>query len=440
MDNDPETWIDEDGMPHLEIPVELLMESASDHPDSLDDVLDLSHVMMRFVAQRYVAIDGMRRRAVAEASAFGVDLASVAFRSVRLELAAGMRVSEYVAEAMLQQAEALVHRYPEVWHSLHAGRIDDDKGYVLVTGLDELGPDAAAALLPEALDAAENLQIGPFRRALRKLVEDHRASTLEERHEDAVTRRRVVLETGNDGMAWIGAHMPAVEAQAIHQRLTTMGKAITAVDGEKRTLDQVRADIFGDLLIDGTTDHVPAHARGVRATVVVTVPALSLLHEEQPAGADPASVEGLGPIPHSTARELCGGAREWMRVLTHPETGAVLSFGRDRYRPPKALRDIVKWRAGRCMGPGCGMPAERCEIDHSVAWEDGGTTELRNLHPLCKGHHILKHHGGWALEHRDDGDVIWTSPTGRRYLVRPERRVPVFRPDPEPRVPTVAPF
>lgn len=440
MDIDPDEWLDEGDTPPVDIPVSVLMEAAAEQPDELDDVLDLTHTMMQFVAQRYAAIDGMRRRAVDEATAFSVDLASVAFRSVRLELAAALRVSEYVAEAMLVHAEALVHRYPEVWHSLHAGRIDDDKSHVLVAGLDEIGAEAAALLLPEALDAAENLQIGPFRRMLRRLIETHRASTLEERHEQALEQRRVVLETLGDGMAWLGAHIPAVEAQAIHQRLTAMGKAITAAEGEERTLDQVRADVFGDLLIDGTTDHVPSEARGIRATVVVTVPALSLLEDEQPAGSEPAVVEGLGPIPHSKARELCGGAREWMRVLTHPETGAVLSFGRDRYRPPKVLRDIVRWRAGRCMGPGCGMPAERCEIDHSIAWEDGGSTELANLHPLCKGHHTLKHHGGWNLHHCDDGDVIWTSPTGRRYRVRPERRVPIFRPDPEPPGPLAAPF
>ncbi|WP_353681680.1 HNH endonuclease signature motif containing protein [Microbacterium sp.] len=32
------------------------------------------------------------------------------------------------------------------------------------------------------------------------------------------------------------------------------------------------------------------------------------------------------------------------------------------------------------------MPAERCEIDHSIAWEDGGSTELANLHPLRLSH------------------------------------------------------
>jgi hypothetical protein len=141
-----------------------------------------------------------------------------------------------------------------------------------------------------------------------------------------------------------------------------------------------------------------------------------------------ATVEGLGPIPIGRARELCGGDATWMRVLTHPETGMVLSVGRTQYSPPASLRRLVKWRAERCMGPGCGMPASRCEIDHTIAWEHGGDTALENLAPLCKGHHKVKHHGGWHLKQIPDsgGAVEWTSPAGRRYVVEPERRVPVF--------------
>jgi HNH endonuclease. len=165
---------------------------------------------------------------------------------------------------------------------------------------------------------------------------------------------------------------------------------------------------------------------------VVTVPALALL--DQPHAADdnartvgPAVVEGLGPIPLQRARELCGGAKGWMRVLTHPETGMVLSVGRDQYRPPASLQRLVKWRADRCMAPGCGIPASRCQIDHSLAWEHGGATALTNLGPLCTGHHTVKHHGGWTLRQYDDGTIEWISPSGRHYVVTPERRVPVFR-------------
>lgn len=41
----------------------------------------------------------------------------------------------------------------------------------------------------------------------------------------------------------------------------------------------------------------------------------------------------------------------------------------------------------------------------------------------------MKHHGGWQVRQvADSGGVLeWTSPAGRRYVVEPERRVPVFR-------------
>jgi len=56
-------------------------------------------------------------------------------------------------------------------------------------------------------------------------------------------------------------------------------------------------------------------------------------------------------------------------------------------------------------------------------------TRLENLNPFCKGHHIVKHHGGWTVRDVEGsfGAVEWISPTGRRYIVQPERRVPVFQ-------------
>ena len=108
----------------------------------------------------------------------------------------------------------------------------------------------------------------------------------------------------------------------------------------------------------------------------------------------------------------------------------VLSVGRDQYRPPLSLRRLVKWRAERCMAPGCGMPASRCQIDHQLAWEHGGHTSLENNAPFCQGHHTVKHHGGWQVRQipGSGGAIEWTSPTGRHYIVHPERHVPIFRP------------
>ncbi|MFT4134969.1 DUF222 domain-containing protein [Microbacterium sp.] len=399
-------------------------------PDDLDLVCEVDGMVAIFAAQRYANIEVLRRRALTGAG-YGAQ-ADIAQRSLRLELAAALRVSEYAAGMLLARAEALCTRYPETLEALGRGRITERHAEIIADELDRIEPDVAARLAPAALDLAEAEPVGVFRRKLGKLIETARAETLTERHEKALTERRTWVQPGTEGMATLELHAPAVEVHAAHERATAIAKALKTRDGETRSLDQLRADVMCDLLIDGDTSAHPAEASGIRASVVVTVPALALLDDEHAAASDPAVVEGVGPIPIETARELCGGADGWMRVLTHPETGVVLSVGRKRYRPPASLRRLVRWRADRCMAPGCGMPASRCEIDHNVAWEHGGHTAVWNNAPFCKGHHIVKHHGNWTIRQRDGGAIEWSSPTGRRYLVEPERPMPVFRAAHEP--------
>lgn len=407
-------------------------------PDSVDLVLECASMEAVFAAQRLTRVEAMHRElseAAAQApfgsteSPFGST--QIRERSIRLELASAMRITEHAAGMMLVYADRLVNRYPTALESLAAARITVTHAEVLVNGLDELTPDERGPLVAEALRLAEAEPVGTFRRALRRLVERTQARTLQERHEAARKTRRIGIEYGQDGMATLFVHAPALELHAIFGRATAIAKAVIAQEGpDSRTLDQVRADVVCDLLIDGTTAATPAAERGIRASVVVTVPALSLLSDHAADSLDPAEVEGIGPIPMNVARQLCGGDGRWMRVLTHPETGMVLSVGREQYSPPPALRKLTKWRADRCMGPGCGMPASRCEIDHTVAWQDGGDTSLANNAPLCKGHHIVKHHGGWLMEQiaGSGGAIRWKSPTGRIYVVQPERRIPAFRP------------
>lgn len=385
-------------------------------------------------AQRLERVHAMRREALSEAATFGRVLTPVVERGIRLELAAALRITEYAAGEMIVLAEALVERYPSALDSLGTARITEKHAQILGSSLDAVEPELRSKLLPQALDEAQAQPVGTFRRRLKAMIAHARAASLDVRHEEALVERRVIVEHVDDGMAWLHALIPAVEAHAIHSRVTAMAKVITAHPDEQRTLDQTRADVLCDLLIDGRTDSHPDAAQSIRATVAVTVPVLALLaaddRERDENGSAAATVEGVGPIPVGRARELCGGADGWMRILTHPETGAVLSVGRDQYRPPPALRRLIRWRSERCMAPGCGIPASRCEIDHTVAWEDGGHTSLSNTAPLCRGHHMVKHHGGWSVEQvpGSGGDLLWTSPAGRRYLVSPERPVPAFRP------------
>ena len=79
------------------------------------------------------------------------------------------------------------------------------------------------------------------------------------------------------------------------------------------------------------------------------MPVLSLLGRS----GEPAEVEGVGPIDIETARMLAADALSFVRVLTHPETGAVLSVGRDRYRIPEDLRRAMRVRDVTCRFSGC---------------------------------------------------------------------------------------
>ncbi|MDQ1130821.1 HNH endonuclease signature motif containing protein [Microbacterium sp. SORGH_AS_0888] len=398
-------------------------------PEPLDRVQEISTLMGVFLAERAMWIAAMCRDAFAGAGGFGEAAPAVLLRSLRLELAAALRVTEYVAGDLLRRSVALCDHFPEVLTALSTSRITERHADLLIDALEEIEPEHSGRLLEEGLALAERQPVGTFRRALSALSNTLRAATLETRHTEAVAHRLTSIEAAADGMAWFHLYGPHVEVLAIQSRLTAMASSLRAGDDEEtRTIDQLRADVACDLLIEGDTRLHPADARGVQATVSVTVPALSLLDEGR-AGSAPATVEGIGPIPIARARELCGAAKGWMRVLTHPETGVALSVGRVQYRPPADMARFVKWRAGRCMAPGCHMPASRCQIDHNIAWEHGGSTSVDNLTALCQGHHTLKHHGAWKIRQLEGGVIEWTSPTGRMYLVEPQRRFPTFRDD-----------
>ncbi|MCW2672045.1 MAG: hypothetical protein JWP14_634 [Frankiales bacterium] len=84
-----------------------------------------------------------------------------------------------------------------------------------------------------------------------------------------------------------------------------------------------------------------------------------------------------------------------------------------QHDPSTALAEQVKLRDQRCDGPGCTMPASRCDLDHEIRWPDGPTAEW-NLKDRSRRCHQAKH-GGWHAERHEDGSTDWTSPTGRTY-------------------------
>src|SRR4051794_24264515 len=114
---------------------------APELPDALDLVCEVADVMSVLAAQRLVRIDELRREALEIAAQKGHQLIEVAERSVRLELAAGLRITEHAAEDLIRMADALIHRYPSALDSLaHAG-MTERHASILIELLDEVEPE-----------------------------------------------------------------------------------------------------------------------------------------------------------------------------------------------------------------------------------------------------------------------------------------------------------
>ncbi|MGN6679414.1 MAG: HNH endonuclease, partial [Streptosporangiaceae bacterium] len=90
------------------------------------------------------------------------------------------------------------------------------------------------------------------------------------------------------------------------------------------------------------------------------------------------------------------------------------------YRPPPRVAELVTARDGTCRFPPCRRPAEQCDLDHTVPFDQGGLTCPCNIGGECRSHHQLKQHPRWSLRQQAKGVFCWTTPTGRSYISRPD--------------------
>ncbi|AND15619.1 HNH endonuclease [Rathayibacter tritici] len=377
-------------------------------------------------ASRYQAIEETRRIAMSASAALAgehvqveVDRAEAAHRALIAELATGLRVSEAHASALVDEARLLVNDLPATLRALANGTLSPEHARIVVRAALDVPADVRGRFDEEAATMAATCTPPQLRRALRSLRERLHPQTLSERHADCARRRSLWVEGLDDGMAILHLYAAAPDVLGALDRIDRAARSLADLPDEERTLGQLRADVAAALLLDGDTPGERNGTRmptGIRAEVAVTVPALTLLGRSD----QPGTLDGYGPVDPETARRLAAGAPSFTRLLTHPESGAVLSVGRDSYRVPADLRRHLQHRDGTCRFPGCTRSTRHADIDHTREWQHGGTTSADNLAHLCRHHHRLRHTTTWTSEQEADGTLHWLSPTGRRHTTRPE--------------------
>ncbi|MDP5226410.1 MULTISPECIES: HNH endonuclease signature motif containing protein [Arthrobacter] len=371
----------------------------------------------------------------------------LAERSVAAEIATATRASDRSVQHQMGAAVELVERFPATLQAFTEGRIS--AGHVRVirdAGTVIEDPAARARYEHAVLAVAETQAPGRVRRIAVREAEKAQPEPLAVRHDRACEQRRVWLNPLPDGMAELGAVLPATLAHGVFGRLTSLAKVREetgsgADTAESRTRDQLRADLLADLLLHGAPsghDTPDGLLAGITARVEVTVPVLTLIGDEthEPVAAE---LNGRHPIDPDTVRLLAGGVSAWDRVLTDPISGAVLAV--DRYRPSEDLKRLLHARDSRCRFPGCNLPANELDLDHTQDAAHGGPTTLGNLAGLCRRHHVLKHQSRWTVTQAGPagshvpgpqsrtgpgsssgagkGVLEWTSPAGRTHHDHP---------------------
>jgi hypothetical protein len=201
----------------------------------------------------------------------------------------------------------------------------------------------------------------------------------------------------------------------------------------------------------------PAPGPRLAALVTITIPAATF----QGRSDAPGEAGGFGPLDGDDARDLAAAAARHPRTRwcitalnpdgtaaahgclpgRHPPPGtgppgwptallntSLIPVARGPcghahaeigYHPSRKLAHLIRARSATCTSPGCRRPAARCDLDHTVPWDQGGLTCECDLAPLCRHHHRCKQAEGWQLAQPEPGLLVWRTPCGRSYATGP---------------------
>jgi hypothetical protein len=330
------------------------------------------------------------------------------------EVQAALSLTRRSADIHVELAFLLCERLPRVWEALHAGLIDLPRARILSDLTMPLPRDLARQVCDNALERASSSTTGQLRAHLGRLIISVDPAAAQERYEQKLDERRVFSEQGEDGTAnLMGLNLPPAETSRAMRRINRLARTLKA-RGDKRRIDQIRADILLDLLTgkgqpNGSSD------RGV-VEIRVDMTTLAGIDDE------PAEIPGWGHVLADVARQIVDEASdaEW-RIIPVDENGQPIGVVTTQRRPTTVQKRIVETRNPTCVFPGCRMPATECDLNHETPWAQAHRTTIRELGPLCRHNHIDHHRHRWKLKQIRPGVYEWTSPLGQPYIVEPER-------------------
>ena len=260
--------------------------------------------------------------------------------------------------------------------------------------------DAFMAHLPELVEASTTMTASQFdqlvKETAKSVVADDGLSTFERQKRETFFKMR----TEADGCLSVSGKFDPISASILKSKIGHFVEAMFHSGDKEVPVDvmpwiepndhrQAQALIA---LVNGASESVsdvPA-----RAEIVVHVDLETLRHGLHAGGT---CRTALGAdLPVETVRRLACEAEILPVVLDG--RSVPIDVGRS-----KRLATVHQRRALEAIHPTCAIPDcevifDHCNVHHIDYWENGGSTDLNNMVPLCSRHHHAAHEGGWKLK------------------------------------------
>ena len=416
------------------------MSVGSSIIECMFDSLDEASLLAEMTAGRRAERSAVARRLMAAGRLCLVRMADVEvedrtqwcidnWEAVAAEVGAELGISRARASSEMNYGLELVVRLPKLGAAMAAGEVDFRVISVVVFRTGLIVDATVLAVIDARLAAAARSWNGLSRRKIVELV-DWRVRELDPAAERAARGvdedRHVEINPSEGGLAQFWGAVRAADAAVLDRRLDALAGSVCAEDS--RTKRQRRADALAvlaagvdSLVCDCGSEQCPAAGAAAPAQVVIHVVAEAATVSGESAtpgqSARPGYLPGFGAMAAETVRDLA------TRAHLRPLKPAQEFTAEPQYRPSTALAEFIRARDLWCRFPGCEVPAEFCDLDHSIPWASGGPTHPSNLNCKCRAHHLLKTFwcgdNGWAEQQHPDGTLVFTSPSGRTYTTTP---------------------
>ncbi len=322
------------------------------------------------------------------------------------EVRSALHLTRRSADVDMSFALDLAQRLPSVLGMLSDGVIDYRRARTIERETCHLSAAVAQGVVDRIKESAPMMTTGQLAERIKKLCIDADPQEAEARYRGAVADRKLIAEPTVDGTAnLLGLNLPPDRVAAVSRRINAIAKSLRR-SGETRTMDQLRADAYLDIL------NGKEHKSSGRAVVHLTADLDTLAGLSSHAG----ELNGFSPVISDIARQVAFDQpdAEWQYTITDTATGEHLHSGVTRRRPTASDRRHIQSRDRSCSFPGCRMPSADCDIDHTTPYSEGGATCPCNNATACRHDHRLKDFG-WTYGRLRSGIYEWTSPFGHTY-------------------------